>query len=225
MRFLQKFFGAFSFAVLSLTAMSLVHAADVKGSGYTTLSEPQPTDSGKKIEVTEFFWYGCPHCFSFDPSLTAWVKKHGDTINFRRVPVGFRDTFVPQQKAYYALEALGKIELLHSKIFDAIHKERQKLDTEAQLTEFVAKNGVDKAKFTEAFNSFSVQAKVTRATKMQTSYRIDGVPNVAIDGRYMTSPSKMGELLKSDSNEADLMAATTKVMDSLIEKVKSTAKK
>lgn len=219
MRFLQKFIGACSFALLSLTAISLAHAADTKAAGYVTLSEPQNTESGKKVEVTEFFWYNCPHCYAFDPTLSDWVKKQGDKIAFKRVPVAFRDSFVPQQKAYYALEALGKADELHSKIFNAIHKERQKLDTEAQLADFVAKNGVDKAKFLDAYNSFSVQAKITKATKMQASYRIDGVPNVAVDGRYMTSPSTVAVTVR-DANEAELMQATVKMMDSLVAKVK-----
>jgi thiol:disulfide interchange protein DsbA len=152
--------------------------------------------------------------------LTEWVKKQGDAISFKRVPVFFRDTFLPQQKTYYALEALGKADQMHVKLFDAIHKERQKLDAQDALTDFVVKNGVDKAKFIDALNSFSVQAKVNRATKLQAAYKVDGVPVVAIDGRYVTSPSKVAETMSSNSTEAEMMAATAKLMDSLVAKSK-----
>ncbi len=217
MKLMQKIFSVFGIALL---AMSLAQAANAKGVGYTTLSEAQPTDSGKKVEVTEFFWYGCPHCHTFDPVLTEWVKKQGDAISFKRVPVFFRDSFLPQQKTYYALEALGKTEQLHGKLFDAIHKERQKLDSQDALTDFVVKNGVDKAKFLDALNSFSVQSKVNRASKLQSAYKVDGVPVVAIDGRYVTSPSKVAETMNSNASEAELLQATTKLMDSLVAKSK-----
>ncbi|MBI3230081.1 MAG: thiol:disulfide interchange protein DsbA/DsbL, partial [Burkholderiales bacterium] len=181
--------------------MSLAQAADGKSQGYTALTEAQPTDSGKKVEVTEFFWYGCPHCFAFDPFLTDWVKKQGDKIVFKRVPVFFRDNFLPQQKAYYALEALGKADQVHPKLFDAIHKDHQRLETEEALTDFVVKQGVDKAKFLDAYNSFSVQAKVTRATKLQTTYRINGVPTIAIGGKFVTGPSDVAQTLNSNASE------------------------
>lgn len=216
MRFIQRFFSAISIALL---AVSLAHATNMKGPGYSTLPEPQPTDSGKKVEVLEFFMYSCPHCFSLEPTLAAWVKKQGDAIVFKRVPIAFRDNLIPHQKLYYALEVLGKTEQLHNKVFDAIHKERQRLDSDAAIGEFVAKNGLDKAKFMDAYNSFSVQTKVSRATKMMSSYRIDGVPMLIIDGRYVTSPAKLGEVLGNVS-ENELVAATTKVMDELVAKSK-----
>lgn len=217
MKLMQKFFSVLGIALL---AMGLAQAAEMKGPGFNTLSEAQPTDSGKKVEVTEFFWYGCPHCHTLDPVLSDWVKKQGDAISFKRVPVFFRDTFGPQQKTYYALEALGKTEQIHSKLFDAIHKDRQRLDSQDALTDFVVKNGVDKAKFLDALNSFSVQAKTNRATKLQANYKIDGVPVVAIDGRYTTSPSKVAEALSGNASEAELLQATVKVLDGLVLRAK-----
>ncbi len=217
MKLMQKFFSVLG---ITLLAMGLAQAVDMKGPGFTTLTDAQPTDSGKKVEVTEFFWYGCPHCHTLDPVLTEWVKKQGDAITFKRVPVFFRDSFLPQQKTYYALEALGKAEHIHVKLFDAIHKGRQRLDSQDSLTDFVVKNGVDKAKFLDALNSFSVQAKVSRAAKLQTNYKVDGVPVVAIDGRYTTSPSKVAEAINGNVSEAELLQTTMKVLDGLVLKAK-----
>ena len=197
-----------------------VRADIVEGRDYTVVANPQPTESAEKIEVLEFFWYGCPHCHTLDPVLTEWVKKQGDAITFKRVPVFFRDSFLPQQKTYYALEALGKAEHIHVKLFDAIHKGRQRLDSQDSLTDFVVKNGVDKAKFLDALNSFSVQAKVSRAAKLQTNYKVDGVPVVAIDGRYTTSPSKVAEAINGNVSEAELLQTTMKVLDGLVLKAK-----
>lgn len=216
MRFFQRFFKGFTLALLALTMTSMAQAA---GPGYVTLSDPQPTESGKKVEVTEFFWYNCSHCNAFDPVLHEWVKKQGDAISFKRVPVSFRPDFIPQQKMYYALEAMGQLESMHSKIFDAIHKNRQKIDTDAAILDFVSKNGVDKVKFQDAYNSFSVQAKVSRAAKLQAAYKVDGVPLVAIDGRYLTSPGKAMDALGNVS-EHELMLGTMKIMDTLVAKSK-----
>ncbi|WP_338845504.1 thiol:disulfide interchange protein DsbA/DsbL [Massilia sp. W12] len=214
MRILQKFWQFVGITLLALGASQLQAQAN---EGYTTLQNPLPTESGKKVEVIEFFWYGCPHCNDFDPYLEDWVKKQGDKIAFKRIPANFRESFVPQQKTYYALEAMGKLEQYHSKIFAAIHKERQKLDTEAQLTDFLVKNGIDKAKFQEAFNSFSVQTKARRASGLQGDYRIDGVPTIVINGRYITSPSKMGEVMGRVPEPA-LFQATLKLMSQLVDK-------
>ena len=211
-------------AVASLSLFTAVAAASpsapVNGTDYRTLDKPQPTDSGKKVEVTEFFWYSCPHCSALEPSLEAWVKKQGDKINFKRVPVMFRDSFIPQQKLYYTLEAMGLTGTLHAKVFRAIHQDRQQLDTDKQIADFIAKQpGVDAKKFAEIYNSFGVQTKVRQAAQLQTDYRIDGVPTIAIDGRYMTSPSIVGASL-GNRPEAMLFDATFQVMDFLVAKSK-----
>lgn len=192
-------------------------AAPVNGAEYRTLDKPQATEAGKKIEVTEFFWYSCPHCNAFEPSLEEWVKKQGDNIIFRRVPVAFRDTFQPQQRLYYALEALGKVDEMQLKVFKAIHVERKALDTDAQIADFVAAQGVDRKKFMDVYSSFGVQTKLRRAAQLQEAYRIDGVPMVAIDGHYMTSPSIVGAAMGSQP-EPVLQASTLQVMDWLLGK-------
>jgi thiol:disulfide interchange protein DsbA len=185
---------------------------------YQRLQTPQPTDTGKKTEVLEFYWYNCPHCFVFEPALAEWVKKRGDTIVFRRVPVGFRESFIPQQKLYYTLEALNRFDV-HRAVFDAVHVGRQKLDKEEQIIEFIEKQGIDKKKFIDTFNSFSVQSKVNRVRQLMEAYRIDGVPTVVIDGQYITSPSIVGSVVRGQSEQA-LNAATLQVMDALLAKKK-----
>lgn len=216
MRFLQRSVLALGLSLFALMA-GASPASPVNGTDYRTLDKPQQIDSGKKVEVTEFFWYSCPHCNALDPALSEWVKKQGDAIVFKRVPVVFRESMVPQQKLFYALEAMGKTEDLHKKIFRAVHVEHQSLDTDSTIADFVAKNGLDKKKFVDTYNSFGVATKVRRAAQLQEAYKVDGVPLVAIDGRYMTSPSIVGVGLGNQSEET-LFKATLQVMDWLVAK-------
>lgn len=216
MRFIQHLLAVASLSLFAATA-GASPSAPVNGTDYRTLEKAQQVDSGKKVEVTEFFWYSCPHCSALEPALEAWVKKQGDKINFKRVPVAFRDSFIPQQKLYYSLEALGWVNALHGKVFRAIHVERQPLDTDKQIADFIAKQGVDTKKFAETYNSFGIQSKVQRATQLQAAYKVDGVPMIAIDGRYITSPSIVGASL-GNRPEAILHDATLQVMDWLVTK-------
>jgi thiol:disulfide interchange protein DsbA len=187
------------------------------GTDYRVLDKPQQTDSGAKVEVTEFFWYSCPHCAALEPSMEQWVAKQGDRIVFKRVPVAFRDSMAPQQKLYYALEALGKVDEMQNKVFEAIHQQRIPLNTDAQIADWIGKQGIDKQKFLDAYNSFGVQSKVRRATQLQQAYQVDGVPLLAVEGRYETSPSIVGEGLGSQP-EPVLHAATLQVLDWLVAK-------
>ncbi len=217
MRFIQHLLAAIGLSLVAAAA-GASPANPQNGLDYRTLDKPQQTDSGKKIEVTEFFWYSCPHCNAFESSLADWVKKQGDTIVFKRVPVAFRESFVPQQKLFYALEAMGKVEELHRKVFNAIHNERQSLDNEGAIADFIAKQGVDRKKFLDVYNSFGVQTKVRRVAQLQEAYKVDGVPLIAIDGRFETSPSIVGASIGNQPEPA-LFAATLQVMDTLIAKV------
>jgi thiol:disulfide interchange protein DsbA len=219
MRFLQHMVAALGLSVVSVLAAASP-ASPVSGTDFRTLDKAQPVESGKKIEVTEFFWYDCPHCNAWDPALSEWVKKQGERIAFKRVPVYFRENFLPEQKLYYALEALGKVEEFHKKIFYAVHVERQRLLTDEAIVDFVTKQGIDKAKFVEAYNSFGVQTKVRRAEQLQEAYKIDGVPTVAVDGRYETSPAIVGESSPTkDLPETGQQAAAIQVLDWLVAKV------
>jgi protein dithiol oxidoreductase (disulfide-forming) len=218
MRFLQHALAVLSLSLVALGA-SATPANPQNGTDYRTLEKAQPTDSGKKVEVTEFFWYACPHCNALEPELAAWVKKQGSNIVFKRVPVAFRDTMVPQQKLFYTLEAMGKLDELHAKVFNAIHVQKQRLDSDDAIVDFVVKNGVDKQKFLDVYNSFGVQSKAKRASQLQQAYQVDGVPLIAVDGRYLTSPSIVGASMGNRS-EQELHQATFQVMDALVAKSK-----
>jgi protein dithiol oxidoreductase (disulfide-forming) len=218
MRIHQKILAALSFCLVAVTAVASP-ANPKSGTDYITLPQAQPTESGKKVEVTEFFWYSCPHCNAFEPDLEAWVKRQGDKINFKRVPVIFRPEMIPEQRLYYALEAIGKSEELQSKIFHAIHVEHKRLDNPAAIADYVASQGIDKQKFMSLYNSFSVETKVKRAAQLQSDYQINGVPTIAIDGRYLTSPGIVGTEM-GNQPEPVLHKAALQVMDWLVDHAK-----
>lgn len=199
-------------AAISQATLSQAQGAPVEGSQYVRLSQPLPAATGGKIEVIEFFWYGCPHCNDFEPMLDAWSKKLPADVLFRRVPVAFRDEpFGSHQRIYYTLEAMGQVEAMHRKVFYAIHVDRLRLDKPAEISAFMAKNGLDGAKFLDIFNSFSVQTKARQARQLSESYKIDGVPALGIQGRFYTSGSLAG------SNDKALQ-----VTDFLIQQVRKT---
>jgi thiol:disulfide interchange protein DsbA len=165
----------------------------VEGTHYTKLAQPVAVAApAGKIEVIEFFSYGCPHCYSLEPTLEAWAKRLPADVVFKRVPVGFNALYENYQKIYYALEAMGQLEPMHRKVFDVIHKQRQRLDKEADIAAFMTANGVDGAKFMELYKSFSVQAKAKQAQQLSQGYKIDGVPAMGVHGRYVTSGSQAG---------------------------------
>jgi protein dithiol oxidoreductase (disulfide-forming) len=161
-----------------------------EGSDFLSLDKRIATDAAPgKIEVVEFFWYSCPHCNAFEPALEAWIKRNPQDVVIRRVPVAFREEFIPQQRLFYALEALGKVDELHKKVFYAIHIEKQPLNTQASIGAWLEKQGVSKAKFDELYNSFSVSTKARKATQLQDMFKVDGVPALGIAGRFYTSGS------------------------------------
>ncbi len=182
---------------LGLSVASAVRAqgAPVEGKNYVKLNTPAPVSlpsPDKKVEVVEFFGYWCPHCYAFESTLDAWVKRLPADVAFRRVPVAFGVPQQPLQKAYYALEDIGQINNLHRKIFNAIHQQNRRLGTESEIFEFVGAQGVDMAKFREAFGSFSANTRATRARQLSQDYKIDGVPTLGVQGRFFTSGSLSG---------------------------------
>jgi protein dithiol oxidoreductase (disulfide-forming) len=181
----------------SLAAPQLALAQGKKpedGVEYLTLDKRAPVDApAGKIEVVEFFWYSCPHCNHFEPQLEAWIKKLPPDVFMRRVPVAFRDSFVPQQRLYYTLEAMGKVDEMQAKVFRAIHNERQGVDREESILAWAEKQGFDKDKFRDLYNSFSVAAKTRRASQLQDMYKVTGVPAIGVAGRYYTD----GDLARS----------------------------
>ena len=166
-----------------------------EGKDYLVLGKRAPADApAGNIEVIEFFWYSCPHCNAFEPALEAWVKNLPKDVSFKRVPVAFRDTFAPQQRLYYTLEALNKVDEYQRKVFHAVHGERQPLNTDEAILAWAAKQGFDMAKFTEAYRSFSVASKMRKAVQLQDAYRVEGVPSLGIAGLYYTDGSLTGSM-------------------------------
>ncbi len=167
--------------------------APEEGKHYVKLSTPVATSlpAGKKVEVIEFFWYGCPHCFALEPIVTPWAKRLPADVAFRQMPFGYIGP-VEHQKLFYALEEIGQREALQHKIFTAIHVENKRINSEADITAFVTSLGVDAAKFTEAWRSFAVNNKVSRGKTLSNGYKIDGVPALGIHGRFYTGATLAG---------------------------------
>ena len=182
-----------SVAALGCLAPARAQGGPVEGTHYVRLSQPVPAGPVGKIEVIEFFWYGCPHCNAFESTLEPWVKQLPADVAFHRVPVAFSaEPFVAHQRIFYALDSLGLVAAMHRKVFYAIHNDRLRLDKPADISAFMARNGVNAAKFIEAYDSFSVQGKAKQATQQAAAYKIDGVPAIGIQGRYYTSGSLAG---------------------------------
>lgn len=181
------------------------------GTDYLPLDPRAPVEApAGKIEVVEFFWYNCPHCNVFEPLLAGWIKTLPKDVAFRRAPVAFRDEFVPQQRLYFALEAMGLVDKLHAKVFAAIHVEKIDLSKAASIADWVAKQGVDMAKFNQQYSSFSVATKATKAAQLQNAYKVEGVPALGVAGRFYVD----GTLTKS-------MDRALKVVESLVAGVRS----
>jgi protein dithiol oxidoreductase (disulfide-forming) len=166
----------------------------VEGKHFVRLTQPLPAGAGPgKIELIEFFWYGCPHCYAFEPELEVWARQLPADVAFRRVPVAFSaEPFVAHQRIFYTLDNLGLLGTMHRKVFYAIHKDRMRLDKPADISAFMAKNGVDAGKFMEVYDSFSTQTKLRQANQLVDGYKIDGVPAIGIHGRYYTSGTLAG---------------------------------
>jgi len=172
-------------AVVLLLIATQVQAGAVADRDYKMMSPAQPTSSGSKIEVLEFFFYGCSHCFHLHGPLSAWEKNMPKDVDLQFVPVIFRDTWEPMARTFYALEVLGERERLRNDLFEAWNVLSTDLSDENKITAFVAKRGVDAAKFGAAYNSFSVAGKVARSNQLVRSYAIRGTPTIAVDGKYI----------------------------------------
>jgi len=182
---------------LSAAPTAWSQGAPTEGAQFTKLDPPVPTPAQGKVEVLEFFSYACPHCSAFEPTLDAWVKKLPADVAFRRAPVPFLMNAELFQRTYFALESLGLVDTMQRKIFAAVHIDRVRLDSANDVAALVAKNGGDSAKFLDAMKSFGVANGVTRAKKMAADYKIDSVPSIAVQGRFITSPSQAGSAEKA----------------------------
>ena len=206
---------SFLSAALAVAAGLLISASAqaqlALGRDYVNIEPPQPTDNPAKIEVVEFFSYGCPHCNDFHPLISKWAAKLPADVSFRRVPVSFgRAQWANIGKLYYAAEAIGELGKLDNAAFHAIHEKGIKLYDDGTITEWAAQQGADRAKFAEAYKSFGVASKMQRADQMAAAYKIQGVPAIAVDGRYLV----VGKEVKSYE---DLLA----LADQLIGKVRT----
>jgi thiol:disulfide interchange protein DsbA len=180
---------------LAVAGIARAQGAPVEGQHYVKLNTPVAVSlpgADKKVEVLEFFGYWCPHCNAFESTLEAWVKRLPADVAFRRIPVAFSAPQQPLQKAFFALEDMGQLPAMHRKVFAAIHQQGKRMNTEAEITEFVVSQGIDAAKFRDAFGSFSVNTRINRAKQLSQEYKIDGVPTLGVQGRYFTSGSLAG---------------------------------
>jgi protein dithiol oxidoreductase (disulfide-forming) len=175
-----------------MTRLAWAAADPVEGKDYTRLPHSESVAVPGKIEVIEFFGYWCPHCFHLEPKLEAWVKKLPASVNFRRIPVAWQPPQAPFQQLYFALELLGVGSAIHQKVFQAVHVQHMSLDTDAGLAAFAAANSIDKVKLADAMKSFSVASKMRAANQASAAYRIEGVPTLAINGQFETSPEQAG---------------------------------
>ena len=192
------------------------------GVEYVTLAQPQPAQAaGKKVEVIEFFMYHCPHCNALEPSFEQWVKKQGDNIVVKRVHLPFTGPNDPEAHLYLTLEALGKVDQMHAKVFKAVHVDRIRLNKDDAIIDWVSKNGIDRKTFTDAWNSFGVMTKLRRLPQLVNDYKVDGVPAIVIDGKYQTSPALVYNSVKTN-NEQVLFQSTLQVMDALVAKAAKT---
>ena len=198
---------ALGVAAAALAAPAM--AALVEGTNYGRLKLPVPVETGKKIEVIEFFSYGCPHCAELEPHLDAWLAKLPPDVQFRRVPVFFQERWINLGKVYYTLEALGE-EKLSPAVFAAIHGGNQSLWNDKTFFDWAASKGLDRKKVEDMYNSFAINGKMNRAKQLAQTYNIQSVPTVIVDGKFVTASDKVG-------THANLPAA----LDELIAKARA----
>jgi thiol:disulfide interchange protein DsbA len=200
------FFGAV-FAGLSLVGAPAI-AADIQpGKEYVELSNPVPVSEPSKIEVVEMFWYGCPHCYAFEPTINPWVDKLPEDVKFVRIPAMFGGIWDVHGQMFVTLEAMGVEHKVHSAVFDAINQQRKKLATPEEMADFLVTQGVDRDAFLKTYNSFGVKSRVEKDKKLAEAYQIQGVPVMIVNGKY-----------RFDLSTAGGPEGALKVADQLIEK-------
>ena len=165
-------------------------AARAQQPAYMELNPPQPVEAQNKIEVLEFFWYGCIHCYNLEPKIDTWLKTLSKDVEFRRVPAIFNDRWALDASIFYTLEALGLLDKLHRPLFDAIHRDRLRTDKWPEFSGWLEKQGVDAKQFETTVKSFGVQSKTKRAARLTAAYKIDGTPAMAVHGRYTVGASE-----------------------------------
>lgn len=185
-------------AVVCLVFAAAAGAQELKqGRDYAVLNPAQPTDAKGKIEVTEFFWYGCSHCFELEPLMQKWSKSKPADVVFQRIPALFPgNKWLPEAKLYYTLEALGLVEQLHQQVFDAIHVDRVRMSDEKTMLAWIERKGVDRKKFEDTYRSFAIQSRAQRSMQLSQAHGLDGVPALIVQGKYKAlSSGSYGELM------------------------------
>src|SRR5450631_944844 len=178
---------------VALLAFAFAGAAwSQAGPPYSLLNPPQPTDGSGKVEVIEFFWYGCPHCYALEPAVNAWLKTAPKDVVFKRIPAFPSDAWGRDALMYYTLEAMGLLDTYHEKVFDAIHRDKVNFASNSKRDEWFKANGIDPAKFAEVEKSFAVVSKLARARQLTQSYKVDSVPRIIVNGKYVTSAEQAG---------------------------------
>jgi len=199
-----------SVVVLALTGLQASAAEYQEGKHYQLVSPPVPTASGEQVEVVELFWYGCGHCYSFEPVLEAWLKKKPEGVSFKRIPAVFAQNWVPAARTFYAAAALGATEKLHRPLFDAIHVDQRKLFDEDSLIKFAGEVGIPEDEFRAAYDGMTIDGKVKQAMFATRDYQIDGVPSMIVNGKYRVTASMAGS-----------QKAMLKVVEFLVDKEKA----
>lgn len=182
-------------ALAAVFAFAAIGAWAQAPAPFAALNPPQPTDGGK-IEVIEFFWYGCPHCYHLEPAVVAWAKSAPKDVVFKRIPAIPSDSWGEMASMFYTLEAMGLLDQYHQKVFDALHKQNVNLANKRKRDEWLKANGVDPAKYDEVEKSFTVVTKVARARQLTRDYKVDSVPRIFVNGRYFTSAEQAGSAEK-----------------------------
>ncbi|SHL33413.1 thiol:disulfide interchange protein DsbA/DsbL [Phytopseudomonas punonensis] len=179
-------------ATASLFGLS-AHADDIEaGKQYVELSNPVPISKPGKIEVVELFWYGCPHCYQFEPTLNPWVEKLPSDVNFVRIPALFGGLWNAHGQMFITLESMKVEHKVHDSVFRAIHKEGRKLATPEEMADFLVTQGIDRDAFLKAYNSFGVKSQMEKAKKLAMAYQINGVPVMIVNGKYRFDISSSG---------------------------------
>jgi thiol:disulfide interchange protein DsbA len=205
----RRHFSALAAASLGMGLARTANAqgAPVAGRDYKALSSPVPVAAPPgTVDVVEFFTFACPHCFEFEPTLEAWLKRKPPGMNFHRAPVRFLQNSANFQPMYFALDAMGLVDQMQMKVFTAFQVEHQRLDTPAAIAAFMARNGVDTTRFMSLFNSFGVRTKVQQASQLMDTYGVDSVPTIVVGGQFMTSPSLAGGAEKTTATVDYLVA-------------------
>ncbi len=179
-------------AGILLSLLMFTHLSIADGKGYKDLAAVQPVQDPSKVEVIEFFWYGCPHCYQFEPELEKWLETLPDNVMFIRQPAVFSSLWAKHAKAYFTAEGLGVVDKVHADFFHAIQVEKKSLTSEADLADFFAAHGVDRTEFHEVYNSFMVDTKMRQSKVMGPRYGITGVPAIVINGKYLVNGRTAG---------------------------------